>query len=467
MAARTQAPFGSTAPPSDLVEVRASTSGTGLGARNWLLFLILSAAAFAWYSFRWSQAPLPIADTPTYMEVVQGFLQGHFSQIYSRTPGLPLFLLIAGTGRTYFYTTLLLHLLSVAGLAFLLSRLNVQMFVIWAFVFIALLPPYVQNSAFLGTESITASFLALGFVALSLYILDRRWAFCWLAAICFLWAGLARPTNLVTPFVLAAILLALPKQNLSRAAALLILIPAILLGSYISFSAFRSQYFGMSAMAGYQLSNATVPLYEYIDNPIAREEFIKARNDLRARHLPANFAVWKARSILKQRLGLSDAQLGQFLLQMNLRLLLHHPEIYIEGIARSLNIYWFPFQTKFTSGNRVLKVFWYGLNILIEAAFLLELTILAGMFIGSYVLNKKFEFSGEGALLYWLAIAIVYQTMIVSYIVIGLGSPRYRSTTDLLILFAVAFITDWGRRMWLLSHRPLVLEQAPAPQIPA
>lgn len=434
------------------------SKGAGLGPVNWSLLLVVSAAAYAAYCMRWAQAPVANTDTFIYLGVVQDFLaHGHFSQSHTRTPGLPLFLLLVGTGRAYFYATLLLHLVSVSALALLLSRFAVRIQLIWAFVLVALLPPYVQNAAYLATESITAALLAFGFVGLSLYILDRRWPYGLLASLCFVWAGITRPTNLVTPFLLAAILLALPKRRLARAAALLVCVPALLLGSYILYSATHFQSFDIASMSGYQLSNSTVQLYEYIDNPIAREELVRARSEMFAEKRPPNFAVWRAQPVLDQRLGLSDAELGRFLLHMNLRLIVHHPEIYMEQIARTSNVYWFPYETKMIVNSRVLKVAWYGLQILVLATFLLELTVLAGLFVGSHILNREFEFAGNRAVVYLLAIAIVFQTMIVSYAVIGDGNARYRSVTDLLIVFAVALIADWGWTMWHASRRVLVL----------
>ena len=156
---------------------------------------------------------------------------------------------------------------------------------------------------------------------------------------------------------------------------------------------------------------------------------------------------------MKQRLGLSDAELGQFLLRMNLRLIVHHPEAYIEKISRGTNGYWFPYETKVIGNNVILKVLWYGLQFLIGATFLLELTVLIGLFVGSRILNRDFDLAGDRAVVYLLAIAIIYQTMIVSYVVIGSGDARYRSVTDLLIIFAVALIADWGRTMWRANRR--------------
>jgi hypothetical protein len=105
------------------------------------------------------------------------------------------------------------------------------------------------------------------------------------------------------------------------------------------------------------------------------------------------------------------------------------------------------------ANSLILKAVWYGLQILMVTAFLLELTVLAGLFVGSHILNRTFDFTGDRAVVYVLAIAIVFQTMVVSYAVIGQGNARYRSVTDLLIIFGVALIADWGRTMWHASRR--------------
>jgi hypothetical protein len=210
-------------------------------------------------------------------------------------------------------------------------------------------------------------------------------------------------------------------------------------------------------MSGYQLANSTVALYEYIDNPIARDELLEARNEMNAENLPPNFAIWRAQPILQQRLGLSEAELGRFLLRINLHLIVHHPEAYLEQIARTANADWFPYTTKVeASNNPILKGSWYGLQILIVGMFFLESMVLAGLFVGSWILNRGFDLVGDRAAVYLLAIGIVWQTIIVSSAVIGGGSARYRSVADLLIIFAVALVVDWGRTKWLASRGELV-----------
>lgn len=193
---------------SSLIERR------GFNSTQWVMAAIMFAAAFLVYSFSWVSAPLANTDTASYLEPLNDFLaHHHFTQLHGRTPGLPLFMYLLGTGRAYFHATLLMHFVGVAALLFGLSRLQVRAAFIWIVALLMLLPCYVQNTAYLGTEAITETFLALGFAALCLYVVERRLVYAVFAALFFAWAGLTRPTNVFTPFLLAAILLLFPGRN--------------------------------------------------------------------------------------------------------------------------------------------------------------------------------------------------------------------------------------------------------------
>ena len=112
----------------------------------------------------------------------------------------------------------------------------------------------------------------------------------------------------------------------------------------------------MSYLTGYHLTCTTVNFYEDIDNPIARDILLKARTEMYRQGLPPIDGVWLWQDKLKQALGLSDVQLGNFLLRMNLKLIAHHPEAYLEDSARSMVGYWFPYVTKYAVGNsRVVR----------------------------------------------------------------------------------------------------------------
>ena len=117
-----------------------------------------------------------------------------------------------------------------------------------------------------------------------------------------------------------------------------------------------------------------------------------------------------------------------------------------------MNTYWFPYQTRAITSLPVLKAAWYFLQLLVGVFFLFEVTVLASLFVVSWIFNRAFDFIGNRAVVFMLAIGIIYETMSVSYLVIGSGNPRYRSVTDVLIIFAVILIFDWAMTMWRESR---------------
>jgi hypothetical protein len=426
----------------------------GFNSTHWIMVAIVFAAAFLIYSFSWMAAPLSNTDTISYLEPLQDFLANHhFTQLHGRTPGLPLFLYLLGTGRTYFHATLLMHLMGVAALLFLLSRLQVRAALIWVVGLLMLLPCYVQNTAYLGTEAITETFLALGFAGLCLFILDRRPVYAVFGSFFFTWAGLTRPTNVFTPFLLAAILLLFPKKKLMRAAALLVLIPGLIIGAYCTYTGVKFHYFGVSYLTGYHLSNATIELYENIDDPVARQILLQARTDMHVQGLTPNDAVWRARKQLKERMGFTDPQLAAFLLKMNVRLITHHPEGYLEEVARASCMFWFPYLTKVIDTKPVFKLLSDGLQLSVSAAFLFQVVVLGGLLAGGVVLNRKLvSLTDDPSLIYLLALAIIFQTQILSCAIVGGSNARYRSVTDPLIIFAIALVADWCLTTWRASR---------------
>lgn len=439
----------------------SATERRGFNSTHWMVAAIVFAAAFLIYSFSWMTAPLANTDTPSYLEPLNDFLANHhFTQLHGRTPGLPLFLYILGTGRAYYHATLLMHFVGVAALLFVLSRLQVRAAFIWVVALLMVLPCYVQNTAYLGTEAITETFLALGFVGLCLYIVNRRTVYAVFSALFFVWAGLTRPTNVFTPFLLAALLLLFPRKKLLRAAALLVLIPGLLIGSYISYTGVKFHYFGVSYLTGYHLSNATIGLYEGIDNPVARQVLLQARTDMHVDGLTPNDAVWRARKELRARLGLTDFQLAAFLLKMNVRLITHHPEAYLEEVARASCMYWFPFLTKVIDTNPFFKLLADGIQLSVAAVFLFQVALLGSLVAGGRMLNRKLvSFTDDRSVIYLIALTIIFQTQILSCAIVGGSNARYRSVTDPLILFAIALVADWCLTTWRANRNVLPQEQ--------
>src|SRR5271170_6941967 len=127
---------------------------------KWVALATLCLGALVMYGALWPQAPLRNTDTTGYLMPLRDFLaHGHLTEVPGRTPGLPLFLLITGTGRSYFYAGLLLYLLGLGGLVHLLFRLRVRPWLVWSFAFLVLLPPFAQNVAYIASEGLTETLL--------------------------------------------------------------------------------------------------------------------------------------------------------------------------------------------------------------------------------------------------------------------------------------------------------------------
>jgi hypothetical protein len=415
--------------------------------RSCLVWIVLCCAAFVIYSHLWAKAPFADADTRSYTEMVPDIAHFHLTKLYGRTPGLPAVFAIVGTGRAFFLCALLMHLIGVSAMLVVLFRLGVRTSLLWTFGVLALLPPYVQNVVYLLSESIAAPFLMLGFVSLCFVVFGRSWIHGLLASFWFAWAALARPTNAITPFLLAFLLVVMLGKKMIRPALALVSVSVLLLGSYIGYTGAKFHYFGLSYLTGYHLTCTTVNLYDDIDNPIARGVLLKARTDMYRQGLPPIDGVWLWRDKLKEALGLSDLQLGNFLLKMNLKLITHHPEAYLEDSARSMVGYWFPYVTKYAVGNSrtgaILKNAWDAIEDLASATFLLEVVLLSGLAIGLKMFGEKNPFRGGRAVVLVLAAAVIFQTQIISCLMVGGEIPRYRSVTDILILFSIILASDW------------------------
>ncbi len=433
-----------------------------MNPRNWLILVLVSIAALLIYSRLWTKAPFSITDTPTYLELLPDLSHFHLTKLYGRTPGLPLYMMLVGTGRAYFYVTLLIDLISVCAMAAFLFRLKVRTGFVWAFVVIALLPPYVQNVGYLASEALTASFLVFGFVCLSMFLIDRLWLYGALASLWFAGAALIRPTNAITPFVLAFMMLVWGGRRLIRAAILLVSLTALALGTWIGYNGAKFHFFGITYMTGYYMSNGTPELYPLIDNPIAREELLKARNSMYAVGMSPNDAIYLAKVPLERRLGLDDVSLSRFLVKMNMKLIEHHPQAYLEDVARASFTYWFPYSTKALGSLPAGPLLSDGIQDFVATAFWLSLVVFFGLWVGLKILNKETPRLEPKLFSYTLALAIIFQTQMVSCTTVGGTVPRYRSVTDPLMIFATVLVADWAYTTWHASRQPGTSVSLPA-----
>src|SRR5579871_3441225 len=74
-----------------------------------LVWSVLSVAVILAYSWVWREAPFRTSDTARYLQAAADLSDGSMDTYQARTPGLPMFLLLFGTGRAFFAASLALH----------------------------------------------------------------------------------------------------------------------------------------------------------------------------------------------------------------------------------------------------------------------------------------------------------------------------------------------------------------------
>jgi hypothetical protein len=128
-------------------------------AAFWAAFALAVAVA---YSFVWPAAPFHGTDTAEYLDAARAIAAGIDSP-QPRTPGFPLFLLAAGTGRAFFLISIALHLAAVGLLYAVLRSMGLSYRLRLIFAAVAVLPPFMQKDAYLLTEGLTEFLLVAGF----------------------------------------------------------------------------------------------------------------------------------------------------------------------------------------------------------------------------------------------------------------------------------------------------------------
>src|SRR5215467_2150040 len=97
---------------------------TGIRFRVAALCALFGVAVGAAYCLIWGAAPFYGTDTKNYLEAARALAAG-VDTPQPRTPGFPLFLLAAGTGRLFFLLSMGMHMAAVAMLVAVLRLAGV------------------------------------------------------------------------------------------------------------------------------------------------------------------------------------------------------------------------------------------------------------------------------------------------------------------------------------------------------
>ncbi|MCL4849565.1 MAG: hypothetical protein KJ066_23680 [Acidobacteria bacterium] len=434
----------------------------GLPRRLAVALLFLSLAAIAGYAALWRDAPIIQGDSEQYLEVARDLADGRLDRLHDRPPGYPLLLALTGSvdrpARPTFLVSLALHLASIWMLAAVLHAVGIPAAWLMVFCLVGMLPSYVEPAAHVMTETTGQFMLAAGFSGLMLWLTRRTPLALAVSGLAFGYATLTRPVFQALVVAMAACLFLVPATlrrlgatsgDAARATIALIAASVLLVGGFSWLNHARFGYFGISPLAGFHLSTKTILFVERLpdDHATVREILVRER----ARELvkrgsthSGSQTIWEARRELEAATGLSTPALSRYLVGMNLTLIRRAPLEYLQDVAQSMAVYWFPAAGPLAHlGSPVVRWFGTGLHFLVVWCFFLQLVVLAGFaaadasrrLVGASAgLLAQIGVTPAQAIAFALAGVIVFYTMAVTCLV-DIGEPRQRRTTDLLVLF--------------------------------
>ncbi len=410
----------------------------------WVLLLLAGLAIGAYVHF-WPEAPFVRTDSPSYMAVARELAQGGLRQAQFRTPGYPL--LLAATGstqegtRTLFLVQLLLQAAAVLLMCAALRRAGASQG--WTLVagVVGMLPPYVQSSASVLTESLTQFCLVVAVVCLQRFLDGGAGGWLAAASFAFGYAALTRPTFLLAAPFLAVVLFPLTRGSARRewslsAAAGLVAGTIVLAGGYSFYSQVR---FGQSpSTLGFNLANRCPELYEAIPDPVTRRILVAARNDAYVNGRSVPWSHFAAQERLVAELGIPPEQLERWYRRQFSRAILAHPVEYAEIVAGSFARFWFPAGGSLPLlSERTFRGLWYAVHFAVVGVLALEAALFGAWWLcGRAGLPRDSRTDAAWGL--WATCAgLILGNALVSCL-LETGETRYRTSTELLLVLAAA-----------------------------
>jgi hypothetical protein len=414
--------------------------GTGWGVA--VLGTAAAVVLIAAYGAIWRDAPFRGTDTAEYLQAARAIATRHFETFQPRTPGFPLFTLLAGTGRMLFVLSMALHMAVVGMLVAVLRSMRTDWRLTALFAAVAVLPSFVQKDAYVLTEGLFEFLQTAGF-ALLWFGLRRRTCLA-LSGVAFGLAAITRPQAQLLPFVLTALLVFYFGREALKRAALLLAPFCLLVGSLMANNFVRYQDFNLTYNLGWHLGTRTYNLFEYIPDPAVRRVMVSTRN---ATYTDPNrspiWATFYTRPELMRMLGMSAPQLAHYMQGVHLRLIAGHPLAYVEEVGRAQVRFWLPDVSKQTNRIGVVALADAATQLALSATFLALVVLWAGLAMGRAVLAappwmantaQRFQFAaGMAIVLYTAALCTM----------VDMGEARYRTIADLIILFLIVQAADF------------------------
>lgn len=449
-------------------------------SREVLLTVAWFAVVFVFYALIWQRAPLMFPDSPTYMSLARDIRQGTLTRLQERTPGYPLFLILnaseAHPTRTLFYSSMLLHFVTVAMLAYLLSLSSVPRWLTVSFLIVSVLPPFIEPAAYVLTETLSQFVLVAAYLSLLLWLVKKGNMFLLVFCAATVLSAFVRPTfQALAPFLALCTLLCFAAHwttgmSFRRLVTSLGITVTLSLGSlaaYAYVNYYKFGYFGTSTMSAFTISHKTVSFIEELPDQYAdvRDILLKYRDRELLKPFSdhaAQMTVWRAIGELRQHYGNDEAKVASRLAEANFYLIKTKPFSYLIECLKSLGTYWMPNELVLSTGTSGgLRILWAGLQLAVVGLFMFQELAVIGLglmwlSVQAAKPTSALTLSPQWQLLlcaYTIGTGIIAYTAMISCF-LGIGSPRFRLPTELLLMVTTVIgYVVWRRlRSAIVSH---------------
>ncbi len=424
--------------------------------KNFYYFLlILSVLVYAIYSTLWEDVNMVRPDLPAYLSAAQDISDGQIDNLNIRVPGFPILLLITGSKIQptviLFYTQLLLYVLAVMALSWMLYKLHVHKLHVLLFSIIAFLPYNIVITTLAMSETLTAFLLVYGFFFLFYWLLKEKYLFLILSALFFGYVAITRPTYqiigvlFVFIFICSLPILKVYKKKMLYSILAIGMISSIFVGSIIYNNYQKFNFVGVTPLFGFNLSTKTTFVIDRLPEKYAEVKdiliYYRNKDFLETSDHNARMYIWDAIPDLEKATGLDLSELSNYMKELNLDLIKRAPQPYMREVGASIASYWLPYvQVESFFGMKILQFIYVLIHFIVFGGFFLLLVFMMGLIFVSIFFKNQFQFFEKIDELYIIVllipIAIIFYTMLISTL-FEVGNPRYRASTDLLILFSV------------------------------
>ena len=325
-----------------------------LSRRHWPLFLLLGICIILRFIVFTNYQPLLFNDSAGYKDLAVQLRTLNFNTYLGmRTPAYPLLILVGGVNDhvTWIIQSGLGIMVSIL-LYLLTMRLTGNKALSF---FVGLSYPLSLHVLFFETMILTetlATFLLMLLLWSLVVAFDKKSIGLYiLTGVGISLAALTRPLLLFLIPLIALFLFFKMKINrettseISRTLGGLLIPAVILVGGWSLFNQFTVDYFGITTLLGYNLTNHSGAFMQYAppEYSVIRDIYLRYRDN----NSTQINVIWQAYLEMQHATGLSFSELSRVLTKMSLQMFIEHPGAYFKGVFKGWNDFWKP-------------VFWYA-----------------------------------------------------------------------------------------------------------